>query len=55
VHLADPADRRRVVAAGEGADNLVNTTGIIRRRPIFEATLEDLHSSFAVNVEREEI
>ena len=35
-NLAEPAERDRVAAAGEGIDYLVNAAGIIRLKPIFE-------------------
>ncbi len=49
--LADEGDRERVVAAGEGADYLVNSAGIIRIKPILEFTVADWREIFAVNAE----
>ena len=49
--LADPDDRQRVVEASDGGDYLVNAAGIIRLRPIFEATSEDWRDIFALNGE----
>ncbi len=49
--LAEPADRARVIEAGDGADWLVNAAGIISLRPIAEFTLDDWQRIFGVNAE----
>jgi NAD(P)-dependent dehydrogenase (short-subunit alcohol dehydrogenase family) len=49
--LANEGDRERVVAAGDGADYLVNSAGILRIKPILEFTVQDWHEIFAVNAE----
>ncbi len=49
--LADEGDRERIVAAGDGADYLVNSAGIIRIKPILEFTVQDWREIFAVNAE----
>jgi NAD(P)-dependent dehydrogenase (short-subunit alcohol dehydrogenase family) len=49
--LADELERARVVEAGEGADYLVNSAGIIRVAPIGDVTLAEFRDVFAVNVE----
>lgn len=51
VDLADPAQRERVIQAGEGVDYLVSAAGIIRLKPILDITLQDLRDVYAVNVE----
>jgi NAD(P)-dependent dehydrogenase (short-subunit alcohol dehydrogenase family) len=50
-NLAEPVERDRVAAAGEGIDYLVNAAGIIRLKPIFEFTVEDWRQIFAINAE----
>ena len=49
--LTDQADRDRLVAAGEGADYLVNAAGIIMLKPILEFTVDDIRRIYAINVE----
>jgi NAD(P)-dependent dehydrogenase (short-subunit alcohol dehydrogenase family) len=49
--LASEDDREQVVAAGDGADYLVNSAGIIRIKPILEFTVDDWREIFAVNAE----
>jgi NAD(P)-dependent dehydrogenase (short-subunit alcohol dehydrogenase family) len=49
--VSKAADRERVIAAAEDADYLVNAAGIIRLKPIFESTLDDLHDIYSVNVD----
>jgi NAD(P)-dependent dehydrogenase (short-subunit alcohol dehydrogenase family) len=49
--LADESARARVVEAGEGADYLVNSAGIIRVAPIGDVTLAEFRDVFSVNVE----
>ena len=49
--LTDPADRDRLVAAGDGAAYLVNAAGIIMLKPILEFTVDDIRRIYAINVE----
>ncbi len=49
--LTDPADRDRLVAAGDGATYLVNAAGIILLKPILEFTVDDIRRIYAINVE----
>ena len=49
--LTDPADRDRLVAAGDGATYLVNAAGIIVLKPILEFTVDDIRRIYAINVE----
>ncbi len=49
--LTDPADRDRLVAAGDGAAYLVNAAGIIMLKPILEFTVDDIRQIYAINVE----
>ena len=49
--LTDPADRDRLVAAGDGASYLVNAAGIIVLKPILEFTVDDIRRIYAINVE----
>ena len=49
--LTDPADRDRLVAAGDGATYLVNAAGIIMLKPILEFTVDDIRRIYAINVE----
>ena len=49
--LAQPEDRARVVAAGQGAHYLVNAAGILFMRPIFEVGFEEWKRIWAVNVD----
>ena len=49
--LADLEDRRRVIAAGEGVDYLVNSAGIIRLKPLAAFTVDDWRDIFTVNAE----
>jgi len=49
--LTDPADRDRLVAAGDGAGYLVNAAGIIMLKPILEFTVDDIRRIYAINVE----
>lgn len=49
--LARADDRARVTEAADGGDFLVNAAGIIRLKPILEATAEDWHEIFSVNAE----
>ena len=49
--LTDPADRDRLVAAGEGTTYLVNAAGIILLKPILEFTVDDIRRIYAINVE----
>ena len=49
--LSSDTDRDRLVAAGTGADYLVNAAGIIRLKPILEFTVQDLRDIYAINVE----
>lgn len=50
--LAVPEERDRVAAAADaGVDYLVNAAGIIRLKPIFEITLQDMREVYSINVE----
>lgn len=49
--LGDHGARAEVIAAGAGADWLVNAAGVIRLRGILDFTREDWHAVFAVNGE----
>jgi NAD(P)-dependent dehydrogenase (short-subunit alcohol dehydrogenase family) len=49
--LTDPADRDRLVAAGDGVAYLVNAAGIILLKPILEFTVDDIRRIYAINVE----
>jgi NAD(P)-dependent dehydrogenase (short-subunit alcohol dehydrogenase family) len=49
--LTLPADRDRLVLAGDGAAYLVNAAGIIMLKPILEFTVDDIRRIYAINVE----
>lgn len=49
--IADPEARASVISEAARVDYLVNAAGIIRLKPIFEFTLQDLREIYAVNVE----
>lgn len=49
--LTDPADRDRLVAAGDGVAYLVNAAGIIMLKPILEFTVDDIRRVYAINIE----
>jgi NAD(P)-dependent dehydrogenase (short-subunit alcohol dehydrogenase family) len=49
--LAEPEGRARVVAAGRGANYLVNSAGMLFVRPIFEVGLEEWKRIWAVNID----
>jgi NAD(P)-dependent dehydrogenase (short-subunit alcohol dehydrogenase family) len=49
--LTLPADRDRLVVAGDGAAYLVNAAGIIMLKPILEFTVDDIRRIYAINVE----
>jgi len=51
VDLGDPSDRSRVIAAGEGANYLVNAAGAILLKPIGSVTVEDWRKIQTVNAE----
>ena len=49
--LSEPADRARVIAAGQGAHYLVNAAGILFMRPIFEVGYDEWKRIWAVNLD----
>ena len=49
--VTDPAARRTLIDAAEGADYLVNSAGILKVKPIFDVTVEDWRSVQIVNAE----
>ncbi len=49
--LSEPADRARVIAAGQGAHYLVNAAGILFMRSIFEVGFEEWKNIWAVNLD----
>lgn len=51
VDVSTPEGREEILAAVPNPRYLVNAAGIIRLKPIFEITIDDMREIFAVNVE----
>ncbi len=49
--LADPPQRAKLAAVGNGFDYLVNAAGVLRVKPILEVTVEDWRMIQTVNAE----
>lgn len=49
--LSKEADRDRVIAAGNGAQVLVNAAGYMRMKKILDFTVQDIRDIYAVNVD----
>ena len=49
--VADPADRDRIAEAAGPLDYLVNSAGVLFVKPIWDVTLDEWRSLYAVNVE----